>query len=458
MNTLAIVKSGYQTIPLSLLDESSTNPRRTFEPSKLNELADSIRTHGLIQPITVRRRNKRFEIVAGARRFRAAQIAEQDEVPVRILDLDDAQTLEVQIIENSQRQDVHPYEEAAGYQRLLDLPGYDVATLALKCGKSQSHVYARMTLLQLIPEVAEAFQQDKITASHANLIARIPTEQQANAYAQCWKTDYRSEEAFLLPAKSLALWIDDNLYLNLGEAPFPMEDATLVPEEGACPDCPRRTGYNKQLFGDVQGDQCLDPKCYHTKVAVFIERIKAAEPELVQISTTWRSKEERREDELSPYEYTIVNATEIPASVEDEQEHEDEDEAEAATAVCDSTKAALITYGNNVGKRVNVCTDPDCAVHHPRRAVAVSADFEERQKKAQQEREARKKTQAKREKRFTAIMQRFPSTLTDPQTRFLLGALVLGDLDSSLEHMAMRLDSNESMAQSSEDVCAKTLT
>jgi len=100
---------------------------------------------------------------------------------------------------------------------------------------------------------------------------------------------------FLLPAKSLASWIDDNLYLNLGEAPFPLEDATLVPEEGACPDCPRRTGYNNQLFGDVQGDQCLDPKCYHTKVAVFIERIKAAEPELVQISTTWRSKEERRE-------------------------------------------------------------------------------------------------------------------------------------------------------------------
>jgi len=191
---------------------------------------------------------------------------------------------------------------------------------------------------------------------------------------------------------------------------------------------------------------------------VFIERIKAAEPELVQISTAWRSKEERRDDELLPYEYTIVKATEIPASVEDEQEPDDEDEAEAATAVCNSTKAALITYGNNVGKRVNVCTDPDCAVHHPRRAIAVSADFEERQKKVQQEREARKKAQAKREKRFTAIMQRFPSTLTDPQTRFLLGVLVLGDLDSSLEHMAMRLDNDESMAQSSEDVCAKALT
>jgi hypothetical protein len=76
---------------------------------------------------------------------------------------------------------VHPYEEARGYQRLLDLPGYDVATLAEKTGKSDSHIYARLALLQLIPEVAEAFQTERITASHANLIARLPQEKQAEA-------------------------------------------------------------------------------------------------------------------------------------------------------------------------------------------------------------------------------------------------------------------------------------
>ena len=119
-----------------MLDESSTNPRRTFEPTKLVELAHSLTMHGLIQPITVRAKGDRFEVVAGARRYRAAQIAELADVPTRILELSDEETLEVQIIENSQRQDVHPYEEAAGYQRLLDLPGYDVAALASKCGKS----------------------------------------------------------------------------------------------------------------------------------------------------------------------------------------------------------------------------------------------------------------------------------------------------------------------------------
>ena len=94
------------------------------------ELAESAPcTQGLIQPITVRPNSEGYEIVTGARRFRAAHIAEMDEIPVRVVQLSDEQALEWQLIENSQRVDVHPYEEAQGFQRLLDLPGYEVATL-----------------------------------------------------------------------------------------------------------------------------------------------------------------------------------------------------------------------------------------------------------------------------------------------------------------------------------------
>src|SRR6201996_3995825 len=170
--------AGFQTLALSNIHESTTNPRRTFDESKLTELAESLRSQGLIQPITVRPSSEGYEIVAGARRFRAAHIAEMDEVPVRIVQLTDEQALEWQLIENSQRVDVHPYEEAQGFQRLLDLPGYDVAALAEKTGKSESLVYARLALLQLIPEVAEAFQQERITASHATMIARLPRDRQ----------------------------------------------------------------------------------------------------------------------------------------------------------------------------------------------------------------------------------------------------------------------------------------
>ena len=177
--------SAFQFLAIDTIHESTTNPRRTFDEAKLYELAESIKHNGLIQPITVRPDSQGFEIVAGARRYRAAQLAELFSVPARIVEIDDAKALEWQLVENSQRVDVHPYEEAQGFQRLLDIPGYDVATLVEKSGKSASHVYARLSLLQLIPTVAEAFTQERITASHANLIARLPQESQAEAFEQC---------------------------------------------------------------------------------------------------------------------------------------------------------------------------------------------------------------------------------------------------------------------------------
>jgi len=149
--------SAFQSLAIDQIHESTTNPRRTFDEAKLYELAESIKHNGLIQPITVRPNNQCFEIVAGARRYRAAQLAELFSIPARIVEIDDAKALEWQLVENSQRVDVHPYEEAQGFQRLLDIPGYDVTALVEKSGKSASHVYARLSLLQLIPTVAEAF-------------------------------------------------------------------------------------------------------------------------------------------------------------------------------------------------------------------------------------------------------------------------------------------------------------
>ncbi len=128
-----------------------------------------------------------FELIAGARRYRAALLAELFSIPARIVEIDDAQVLEWQLVENSQRVDVHPYEEAVGFQRLLDLPGYDVTALAEKSGKSTSHIYARLSLLQLIPEVAEAFTQERITASHTT------------AYLQNWISQLQEDNRLIVP-------------------------------------------------------------------------------------------------------------------------------------------------------------------------------------------------------------------------------------------------------------------
>src|SRR5258706_8212138 len=113
----------YVNVPLAQLVESSTNPRKTFDEEKLEELTESIRSKGVLSPLLTRRVNGHFEIVSGARRYRAAQRAGLSQVPARIADLSDEEALETQIVENVLRDDVHPFEEAQGFRALLDRDG-----------------------------------------------------------------------------------------------------------------------------------------------------------------------------------------------------------------------------------------------------------------------------------------------------------------------------------------------
>ncbi len=472
--------SAFQYLNLDTIHESTTNPRRTFDEAKLYELAASIRHNGLIQPITVRPNDDGFEIVAGARRFRAARLAELAALPARIVQIDDTQALEWQLVENSQRVDVHPYEEAQGFGRLLDIPGYDVAALVEKSGKSASHVYARLSLLQLTPEIAEAFTKERITASHAALIARLPRESQAAAYEQCWRKDWKDDEAHLLPARFLAAWIQANLYLALADAPFDREDATLNPVAGTCAACPRRSGHNTSLFCDVQGDQCFDAPSYHTKIAAHIEREVAARPELVQIENGWRSAKEQKPGALQRGEYRELDTPDNPD----------------AEPPCAFTRNALIVYGKRVGTILSVCTKPDCPVHDPRAAarqrVASAAqassperdiaaneeqqrEQEERRKEHEQEQERRdeerKREFERREKEYEAecirqvevqqaraamfarILENAPAAFNAAQWRVFLRALLNLDPYTFIDDLAAHFAGNdENDQQTSEDV------
>ena len=464
--------SAFQYLAIDTVHESASNPRRTFDEIKLQELAESIRQHGLIQPITVRPHNEGFEIVAGARRYRASLLAEQFSIPSRIVELTDAQSLEWALVENSQRVDVHPYEEAQGFQQLLDLPGYDVTALVEKSGKSASHIYARLSLLQLIPTVAEAFTHERITASHANLIARLPQESQADAFEQCWRKDWQDSEPHLLPAKHVAAWIQNNLYLALADAPFDREDPALNPAAGACSTCPRRSGHNTSLFCDVQGDQCLDGDCYQIKLTAHIDREVTARPELIQIENGWRNAKEQRPGSVQRGVFR-----EIEAVVENP-------DAEPVRS-CEAAKPAIIVYGRRVGTTISVCTDHHCPIHDPRAAAAQAANpapkmapapeaeteeeaaarqrkFEQEQKEyeEQQERRAEEERQederqeqereaerAKREKvmkartaTFERILDDAPATFSATQLRVFLRALVNLDpytfTDDVAEHFA----------------------
>ena len=160
MQTQIVNATEYRNVSLSLLSESKTNPRRIFEDAAMKELAETIHNQGVLSPLLVRPITENgFEIVFGARRYRAAQLAEQDTVPVRIKQMTDAEVIEAQLIENLQRRDVHPMEEAQGFRALLDLeePKYSIEQIGAKTGKSAAYIAGRLKLTELVPAVVDAF-------------------------------------------------------------------------------------------------------------------------------------------------------------------------------------------------------------------------------------------------------------------------------------------------------------
>ncbi|NJM29640.1 MAG: ParB/RepB/Spo0J family partition protein [Rhizobiales bacterium] len=170
---------GLRTIPIELLRPNPNNPRKSFVESELEDLARSIRDKGLLQPLVVRpRSNGEFEIVAGERRWRAAQRANQHELPAVVRDLSDGEALEIALIENIQRSDLNPLEEARAYQQLIDQFTYTQHQLADAVGKSRSHVSNTLRLLHLPPEVRKYIEDGKLTAGHARTLvaAESPNE------------------------------------------------------------------------------------------------------------------------------------------------------------------------------------------------------------------------------------------------------------------------------------------
>ena len=183
-------------------------------------------------------------------------MAEAATVPVRIVQLTDAQAIEMSIVENLQRKDVHPLEEAQGFRALLNLdePKYSIEQIAAKTGKSPAYCLARLKLTELAPVVVEAFSKDEIGVGHALLLAKLQPAQQEEALPHCFREDWGSgskAKRILLPVRQLQSWIEQNVLLILKDAPFSKRDGQLVPAAGSCLDCPKRTGHNKLLFSDL---------------------------------------------------------------------------------------------------------------------------------------------------------------------------------------------------------------
>jgi ParB/RepB/Spo0J family partition protein len=352
MNTEA-VNQEYQTVNLSQLTESLTNPRKTFDHKALNEMAESIRAVGLLQPILVRPTATEgcFEIVAGARRFRAARLAEIEAVSVRVCQLSDAQALEAQVIENLIRADVHPYEETQGFLALmrLDPARYTAQELAAKTGKSVTFVLQRLKLADLIPAAAKSFHKDEIATGHALLLARLSTAQQVEAFPHCFADVWLEgkQKKRLVSVTEFSHYIDSNIVLELSEAPFSREDDTLYPAAGACLNCPKRSGFNTLLFPDVKKDSCFDAACYGEKVTRFI-----AASNLVQLAGDYRAVPQGS-DTVPRSKYTVLKSGDR----------------------CSYATQGIVAIGHNAGAILTVCTSIECEKHSTVKPRPIPAAF-----------------------------------------------------------------------------------
>jgi len=310
-----------------------------------------------------------YEIVAGARRYRAAQLAGNESVPVRIVELTDAQALETSIVENLQRRDVHPLEEAQGFAALLRLeePKYSIEQIAAKCGKSPAFVAGRLRLVELAPAVTEAFLKDEIGTGHALLLAKLQSAQQEQALTACFREDYVSggkPRRILLPVRQLQEWIERHILLELDSSPFPKDDAELVPEAGACITCPKRTGFNTLLFAEIKADACTSPDCYQSKVDAFVAKTIVAKPKLVQITRAY-GKPEANSPAIPRNQYVEIRA-EKPTN----QKQRDWPEYQT----CKFTTEAIVTEGSDKGELRRICANADCPVHHPKKEKAPAND------------------------------------------------------------------------------------
>ena len=181
----SLEKSAYQLMPIYKVEPNPDQPRHDFDEEELQALADSIEIHGVIQPLTVRETaNGYYQIIAGERRWRAARIANLSEVPVVIIEADDRKAMELALIENLQRQDLNPVEEALGYQSLMQEYGLTQEDAAKRVGKSRPAVANSLRLLALAPKVLEMVRAGELTAGHARAVLQLKTEKKQLEAAQ----------------------------------------------------------------------------------------------------------------------------------------------------------------------------------------------------------------------------------------------------------------------------------
>lgn len=384
----------FTELTLDVIEPSSSNPRRHRSETQDAELMASILTHGILTPLLVRPLPEpgKYQIAAGHRRYEAAKHLSLATVPVQIRDMEDTEYTEILHVENLQREDVHPLDEAIGYKELLERGGYDVTTLAARIGKSETHVYQRLKLNDLIKECQKLFIEGVIGFGHAVILARLDRKQQKEILAS-HLFSYQNEPVLV---RDLSDYVRRYLYLDLGNVPWPLDDPELVQAAGACAVCPKRTGSNPSLFTDMQHNTCTDRSCFEKKMLAQIQRLLDSHPGLLRFSDYPTNHKK---------DLTVLTG----ATCRRLWGKEDR---------CESAEQAIFIDGNERGKIVSVCRNKECPKHgvHSRRSASGDKSDAMNRKKHRIEKTFRQKL-------FAEISNKVKSLPGDKVSRIVVRAM-----------------------------------
>lgn len=388
-------KATVAMLPVNKLYASPRNPRKIVDDPSQRELNADVRVHGVMVPLIGRKVKDRYEILAGSRRLHAAKAAKMTALPVRVVEVDDVQAHEIMVVENLQRKDIHPIDEAENFQLMLEKSNGDVLALEKRVNKSARYIKQALALNTLLPKIKERFRKGQISRDTAFAIARLQAIDQERLMKD-------ADENGGLNLSDVMEWTERNVLRDLARVPWDVKDPDLWVKAGPCATCPKKAGIAKDLFNDVaSGDTCTDSACFETKTSLHLQRQKG------ELGTPG-------------VHYRLINLRqyETKDGILGTKDYQD-----AGDKKCEKTVIGLIAAGDRVGHTMNVCTDLRCKTHRigmSANSVRVSAAEREKLKEARQ---GRADEMVIRDKVLTEIVNQTTAGLDCREMEMILGAV-----------------------------------
>jgi ParB family chromosome partitioning protein len=373
----------YMEVPIDDVFPSATNPRTVFHEEPLNELADSIKSKGILEPLIVRPKGEKFEIVAGERRSRAARLAGLSMVPVLVSNFTDEEALSAQIDENLHRDDLEPMDEARGYKFLQEKVGLSLDDLALRLHKPVKFIHTRLKLNDLTVPAQKLLDERELPLTHALELVKYDPDTQAKIIKELLFEHSNGDRSVKVFRNFLGS-IERNIHALLSRAPFALDDDRLRKDKLKCVDCPARSGAMPTLFDapEAKDDKCLNSACFDKKTVKFI-----------QITRSEFTKNGQKDKKDKTYKAPVIDTNYYGNW--DSSEYEKpiigyHDKFKVLTSdkdFCEKAEQTIYVRGDKRGTTALVCRDHTCKKHFPSVSQDKSSSSQAELKKKRERRE-----------------------------------------------------------------------